>query len=349
MIKTLEKLSLLNGVPGNEKEVAKYLSDITEPLVDEMIYDHLGSVIGRKGDKGPKVLIGGHLDEVGLMVTKITKDGYIKFQTLGGWYAQVMLAQEWQIHTTKGVVYGVTGAKPPHMIPLEDRSKATNIDSMYIDIGVSTQEEAKALGVELGQMITPSASFRVLGNGKYLLGKAFDNRAGSAVVYEVLKELKTHQNIVYGAYTVQEEVGTRGAKTVGYTVKPDIAIAVDTGIGNDVPGGDSDEQTLGKGPQIILMDGGLIGHHKLRKFVIDVAEQHNIAYQEPFITRGSTDGKEFHLAGAGAPTIALCIPTRYMHSHTSIIHIDDVLNTVKLIIKVLEKLDEEAVHAITFG
>ncbi len=168
MIKTLEILTQLDGVPGNEKQVAQYLAKATAPLVDEVLYDNLGSVVGRKGNQGPKILIGGHLDEVGLMVTQITKEGYVKFQTLGGWYSQVMLAQEWKIHTPKGIVYGVTGAKPPHMIPLEQRSKAAEIDNMFIDLGVSSEKEARNLGVELGQMITPSAPFRVMGNGKYL-------------------------------------------------------------------------------------------------------------------------------------------------------------------------------------
>ena len=343
----LKKLSEVAGVPGNEKNVSKLITEEIKDVCEELTYDNLGSVIGKIGQKGPRVMIAGHMDEVGFFVTQITKDGFVKFQTLGGWFSQVMLAQVWEIHTKKGVVLAVTGVKPPHIIPADKRNVAIDISTMYLDLGVSSKEEAEKLGVEPGNMVVPHTEFKVLGNDKYLLGKAWDNRIGSAVVIEVLKRLENHEtNQLFGTFTVQEEVGLRGAKTSSYVVAPEIAIAVDTGLANDVPGGESAEQALGKGPQILLYDGGLVPHQALREFVINVAKEENIPYQEAFIVGGRTDAGHMHLAHKGAASLSIGVPTRYMHSHTSIIHYDDYENTIKLMLAIIKRLDQETVDKI---
>lgn len=345
-LRVLKNLSTLSGVPGNEKKVSQYIASEIKNHVNEVKYDNLGSVIGIKNQEGPRIMIAGHMDEIGLLVTQITKEGFVKFQTLGSWFSQVMLAQVWEIQTKKGIVYGVTGVKPPHIIPQDKRNVAIPIDTMYLDLGVSSKEEAEALGVEPGNMVTPHTEFRVLGNQKFLLGKAWDNRIGSAVVIEVLKRLKEHPNQVFGTFTVQEEVGLRGAKTSSYIVEPEIAIAIDTGLANDVPGGDPNEQSLGKGPQIIIYDLGLVPNQALRKFVIETAKAEKIPYQEAVISGGRTDAGHMHLAHHGALGLSICIPTRYMHSHTSIIHYDDYENTIKLVLAVLKKLDRKTVDQI---
>lgn len=349
--KLLKQLSEVNGVPGNEYLVKNLIEKEIKPLVNEIKKDNIGSLIGVLGNKGPNIMIGGHMDEVGLMVKSITKEGFIKFQTLGGWYSQVMLAQEWQITTDKGIVIGVTGSKPPHIIPLEQRKNAASIADMFLDVGVNSKEEAEALGIEVGNMITPLQEFKELGNKNYLLGKAWDNRIGSAVVIEVLRNLKDEKlnNQLFGTFTVQEEVGLRGAKTTSHMVAPQIAFAIDTGLGNDVPGSVSEEQTLGNGPQILLFDGGLIAHRGLRKFVIEVAKELEIPYQEGVINGGRTDAGEMHLAHHGAAALSICIPTRYMHSHTSIIHYEDYKNTVKLMTEVIKRLDDKTVNEILFN
>ena len=347
--KHLEALSLLPGIPGHEKKVKAYIESEIKDVCDEILYDHLGSLIGVKKNNGPRVMIAGHMDEIGLLVTQITKEGFIKFQTIGGWFSQVMLAQVWNIHTPNGEIKAVTGVKPPHIIPQDKRKEAIPIDQMFLDVGVHSKEEAMSLGIRPGQMITPHQSFYVMGSGKHLLSKAWDNRIGSAVVMDVLKSLgPDHPNTLYGTFTVQEEVGLRGAKTSSYVVKPDIAIAIDTGVGNDVPHGDANEQTLGKGPQILLYDGGLVAHQALREFVLKVAKEENIPYQEAYIVGGGIDAGHMHLAHHRAPALSIGIPTRYMHSHTSIIHYDDYEHTVKLITAVLKKLDQKACDQITF-
>ncbi len=345
-LKVLKSLSTLPGVPGNEKKVSQFIVSEIKAYVDEVKFDNLGSVIGVKKQEGPTIMIAGHMDEIGLLVTQITNEGFVKFQTLGGWFSQVMLAQVWEISTKKGIVFGVTGVKPPHIIPADKRSQAITIDTMYLDLGVSSKEEAESLGVEPGCMVTPHTEFRVLGNQKYLLGKAWDNRIGSAVVIEVLKRLKNHPNQLYGTFTVQEEVGLRGAKTSSYVVKPEIAIAIDSGLANDVPGGEASEQSLGKGPQILLYDSGLVPNQALRKLVIEIAKEEKIPYQEAFIAGGRTDAGNMHLAHQGAAGLSICIPTRYLHSHTSIIHYDDYENTIKLILAVIMKLDRKTVDNI---
>ncbi|MCD4827194.1 MAG: M42 family metallopeptidase [Acholeplasmataceae bacterium] len=342
----LKTLSLLPGVPGNEKQVRAYIKNEIKGFADEVITDNLGSLIAIKNQEGPHVMIAGHMDEIGLLVTQITKDGFVKFQTLGGWFSQVMLAQVWDIHTPKGIITAVTGVKPPHIMPLEKRKEAISIESMYLDVGVSSKEEAMAIGILPGQMITPHAEFKVLGSQKHLLSKAWDNRIGSAVVMEVLKRLNQSPNKLYATFTVQEEVGLRGAKTSSYIAHPEIAIAVDTGLANDVPDGDANEQSLGKGPQILLYDGGLVPNQKLREFVIHVAKEENIPYQEAFIVGGRTDAGHMHLAHDGALGLSIGIPTRYMHSHTSIIHYDDYEHTVKLVLAVVKRLDRQTVDQL---
>lgn len=343
---TLKKLTQLPGIPGHESRVKAFLKDEIKANVASILEDNLGSLIGVKGQNGPKIMIASHMDEIGLIVSSITKEGFLKFQTVGGWFSQVMLAQLWDIHTDEGVIVGVTGTKPPHIIPLEERSKAISIESMYIDIGVSSKEEAISKGVKLGQMITPHNDFYEMANSDYMLAKAFDNRVGAYIVTELLKSVEPKVSKLYGTFTVQEEVGLRGAKTSSYIVNPDIAISIDTGVGGDTPGGDSNEQTLGKGPQIYLFDRTTIGHPRLRAFIIDLAEKNNIPYQEPFIARGGTDAGNMHLAHDGAPGVSIGIPTRYMHSHYSIVHKKDVEYAVQLLKLVVENLNDEALKNI---
>lgn len=344
----LKTLSLLPGTPARETQVRDYIRSLIEEDADEVFTDSLGSLIARKKGHGPKVMIAGHMDEVGLLVTQITSQGFIKFQTLGGWFSQVMLAQVWDIHTDQGIVKAISGSKPPHLIPANKRNEAIKIDDIYLDVGASSKEEALTFGIKPGQMITPAAAFYEMKNPKYLVSKAWDNRIGSAVVIEVLKRLKDETLDVdfYAAFNVQEEVGIRGAKTSSYMVNPDVAIAVDTGIGNDVPNGDATEQTLGAGPQIIVYDKGLLPHLGLRQYVIDIAQKHDIPYQQASITVGRTDAAMMHLSKDGALGLSLCIPTRYMHSHTSMIHTDDFEYMVELIINFLKSFNHDTYNQL---
>lgn len=353
-LELLKELSEVNGIPAHEKNVREILKREFLKVVpeDKILYDGLGSIaaekVGRKN--GPKVLIVGHMDEVGMIITKITDEGFLKFQTVGGWWSQVMLAQQMNITTSAGKVYrGVMGSKPPHILTEEELKTPAKIDDMYIDLGVDNKEEVEKLGIKIGDMITPAIDFQVLANENYLLGKAWDDRIGCAVAIEVLKQLQDveHPNIVYAAGSTQEEVGLRGAKTLANLIKPDVAFALDTSIARDLPGTDGSIK-IGKGPGIVLYDSSAVGHVALREKVIEIADELNIPYQFDYLKRGGTDSGAIHTANSGCPSLSICIETRYLHSHTSIIHKEDYLNTVKLVVEVIKRLDADTVNKIIY-
>ncbi|QFF99661.1 M42 family peptidase [Psychrobacillus glaciei] len=352
----LKDLTDAKGIPGNEREAREVMERYIAPHADKIEYDNLGSLIAEKvGDaNGPKIMVAGHLDEVGFMISKIDDKGFLSFQTVGGWWSQVMLAQRVTIVTRKnGTVTGVIGSKPPHILSPEARKKPVDIKDMFIDIGASSREEAMEWGVLPGDMAVPYFEFTVMNNEKLLLAKAWDNRIGCAIAIDVLKGLKNekHPNIVYGVGNVQEEVGLRGAKTSTVKVKPDIGFAVDVGIAGDTPGITPKESTskIGAGPQIILFDASMVSHKGLRDLVVDTAEENNIAYQFETIPGGGTDAGSMHISLNGVPALAIGVATRYIHSHAGILHRDDYENTVKLIIEVIKKLDRDTVNKITFG
>jgi endoglucanase len=350
MDKLLYDLSMLNGIPGNERQVREYMVKRMEKNAT-VSFDNLGSVIGEKigNADGPKIMVAGHMDEVGFMVTTITDEGYVKFTTAGGWWSQVMLAQQMTITTSEGKeIKGIIGAKAPHILTPEERKVPVDMKAMYLDLGVENKEEAQKLGIKPGDMITPFIKSEVLANEKYYLGKAWDNRVGCAAAVEVLENVKKHDNVYYAVGTVMEEVGLRGAKTATHKIMPDIGIALDTTIAYDFPGGDKNTE-LGKGVGIMFKDGSMVGHKGLRDYVVNLCEQEEIPYQLTYLNAGGTDGGAMHMTAHGVPTIALCIPVRYLHSHTSIMHKDDYDAMVKLCTLLVEKLDKETVEQITYN
>lgn len=361
MAKTDETLTMLKeltdarAIPGNEKEARDVMTKYITDYADEVFTDNLGSLIAKKvgQENGPKVMVAGHLDEVGFMVTRIDDKGFIYFQTVGGWWSQVMLAQRVTLLTKKGDVTGIIGSKPPHILSPEARKKPVDIKDMFIDIGASSKEEAESFGVRPGDSVVPYFEFTQMNNEKLLLAKAWDNRIGCAIAIEVLKQLKgeSHPNIVYGVGTVQEEVGLRGAKTSTNTIEPDIGFAVDVGIAGDTPGiSDKDaDSKIGEGPQIILYDASMVSHKGLRDFVLDTADEKKIPYQYATMAGGGTDSGSIHLTANGVPALSITIATRYIHTHAAILHRDDFENAVKLIVEVIKGLDADKVNEIKFS
>ncbi|WP_226680300.1 M42 family metallopeptidase [Sutcliffiella horikoshii] len=350
----LKDLTDAKGIPGNEKEPRDVMKKYITPFADEVFTDGLGSLIAKKVGKadGPKVMVAGHLDEVGFMITHIDDRGFLRFQTVGGWWSQVMLAQRVTIVTSKGDVTGVIGSKPPHILPPEARKKPVDIKDMFIDIGASSREEAQEWGVRPGDQVVPYFEFTVMNNEKMLLAKAWDNRIGCAIAIDVMKQLKDadHPNVVYGVGTVQEEVGLRGAKTSANLIQPDIGFGVDVGIAGDTPGVTEKEalSKMGKGPQIILYDASMVSHKGLRDFVTGVADEMEIPYQFDSVAGGGTDSGAIHLTAQGVPALSITIATRYIHSHAAMLHRDDYENAVKLIAEVIKKLDADTVSRLTF-
>lgn len=349
----LKSLTDVNGISGHEMQVKSLMKDYLTPVSDEIVEDRLGGIFGKKNaTHGTKsLMISGHLDEIGFIVTQIDEQGYIYFTPIGGWWNQVMLSQKVTITTENGKeIRGIIGSKPPHALSPEERKKPVDIKNMYIDIGVDSKEEAKEAGIELGNMITPYSEFESLANDKYLTAKAFDNRYGCALAVDVLQQLKD-ENIdinLYAGATVQEEVGLRGAKVAANLIKPDLAIAVDVGVAYDVPGmtSEKNEGTLGDGPLAILMDATSIAHDGLRKHIKDVAEHHNIPVQWATTPGGGTDAGSIHVANEGIPTITIGVPLRYMHSNVSVLNIDDYTNSVRLITEIVRSLNDDSYQAL---
>lgn len=351
----LKDLTDAKGISGNEKEAREVMQKYISPYADEVYTDNLGSLIAKKtGDEnGPSIMVAGHLDEIGFMVTRIDEKGFVYFQTIGGWWNQVMLAQRVTIMGTKGDVTGVIGSKPPHILSAEARKKPVDIKDMFIDIGASSKEEAKEFGVKPGDSIVPYFEFTQMNNEKLLMAKAWDNRIGCAIAIEVLKQLKDtdHPNVVYGVGTVQEEVGLRGAKTAAHTIKPDIGFGVDVGIAGDMPGvSDKDaDSKLGEGPQIVLYDASMISHKGVRDLVLATADENNIPYQYTSIAAGGTDSGSIHLTANGVPSLSITVATRYIHSHAAILHRDDFENAVKILVETIKKLDADTVKDIVLS
>ena len=345
----LKELVDAHGAPGFEDDVAKVMQKHMKG-VGEFSKDRLGSFIcEKKGDsKGPKVMLAGHLDEVGFMVRSITKEGFIKFLPLGGWWGHVVLGQRLIIRTRKGDILGVVGSKPPHELREEDRKRVLEIKDMYIDVGAASDWDVqKKLDIRPGDPIVPDSAFAVMANPNLLLAKAWDNRIGCALAAETARRLvgQKHPNTVYAVATVQEEVGLRGAKTSASKIRPDVGIALDVGIAHDTPGTEGDEK-LGGGPLIVIYDASSIPNRRLRDLVIDTAKANKIPLQFEAVERGGTDAGRIHLSGEGVPTLSMGVAARYIHSHISIIDRRDYEATVKLLVAVVKQLDRKTVEGL---
>ena len=292
-------------------------------------------------------MVAGHMDEVGFMVTQITENGMIRFQPLGGWWNQVLLAQRVEIITNNGPVIGVIGSIPPHLLSDEVRNKPMDIKNMLIDIGADDLEEAIKIGIQPGQQIVPICPFTPMANNKKILAKAWDNRYGCGLAIELLKELKDEKlpNTLYSGANVMEEVGLRGAQTAATLIKPDLFFALDASPANDMSGSKTEFGQLGKGTLLRIFDRSMITHRGMREFVLDTAETHNIPYQY-FISQGGTDAGRVHMSNEGVPSAVVGICSRYIHTAGSIIHTDDYAAAKELIIKLVRSADKTTLETI---
>ncbi|GBD07944.1 Putative aminopeptidase YsdC [Candidatus Thermoflexus japonica] len=342
----LKTLTEAHGVPGYETEIREVMRGLLEGL-GEVEQDNIGSLICRRGENGPRVMLAAHMDEIGFMVKHITPEGFIRFTALGGWFDQVLLGQRVVIKTHKGDVIGVIGAKPPHLLPPDERKKVVEKKDMYIDIGATSAKEVEEAGVRVGDPIVPLAPFQVLANGKTYLAKAFDDRVGCAVLVEVMRRLarEGHPNTVYGVATVQEEVGLRGAATSVEKVNPEVALILESDIAGDVPGIKPEESPvkLGGGPTIVVYDARMIPNLRLRDLAVETARSLGIPIQFSVIEGGATDGGVIHLHKGGVPTLVIGVPARHIHSHGAIVHRDDVERAIALVTALVQRLDAETV------
>ncbi|MFI8708439.1 M42 family metallopeptidase [Bacillus sp. NPDC077411] len=342
-------LTELQGASGFEHDVRRFMKQELSKYSDEIVQDRLGSIFGlKKGDEnGPRVLVAGHMDEVGFMVTQITKNGMVRFQTLGGWWSQVLLAQRVQIMTDNGPIIGVVGSVPPHLLSDEQRNRPMDIKNMLIDIGADSREEAHEIGVKPGQQIVPICPFTPMANPKKIMAKAWDNRYGCGLAIELLKELKDEKlpNTLYSGATVQEEVGLRGAQTAANMIQPDIFYALDAGPANDASGDKTQFGQIGKGAVLRLYDRSMVTHRGIREFILDTAETHNIPYQY-FVSQGGTDAGRIHTSNSGVPSAVIGVCARYIHTHASILHIDDYAAAKELLIQLVKATDKTTFETI---
>jgi putative aminopeptidase FrvX len=348
-LKLFQTLTELPGAPGNEHLVRKFMREQLSLYSDEIVQDKLGSIFGiKKGNEnGPTVMVAGHMDEVGFMVTQITDNGMLRFQPLGGWWSQVLLAQRVQIITENGPIIGVIGSIPPHLLDESKKNKPMEIKNMMIDIGADDREDAEKIGIKPGQPILPICPFTPMANKKKIMAKAWDNRYGCGLAIELLKEVKgeTLPNILYSGATVQEEVGLRGSQTAANMIKPDIFFALDASPANDMTGKTSEFGHLGKGTLLRILDRTMVTHRGMREFVLDTAEKYNIPYQY-FVSPGGTDAGRVHLSNEGVPSAVIGICSRYIHTHASVIHVDDYAAAKELVVKLVKACDKTTVDTI---
>ena len=320
-----------------------------EPISDEIVQDKLGSIFGvRRGKENePTIMVAGHMDEVGFMVTAITDNGMLRFQPLGGWWSQVLLAQRVQIITDNGPIIGVVGSIPPHLLSEGQRNKPMDIKNMLIDIGADDRGDAKKIGIKPGQQIVPICPFTPMANPKKILAKAWDNRYGCGLAIELLKELKGEvlPHTLYSGATVQEEVGLRGAQTAATMINPDLFFALDAGPANDMSGDKKEFGQLGKGAVLRILDRSMVTHRGMREFVLDMAETHNIPYQY-FVSQGGTDAGRVHVSNSGVPSTVIGVSSRYIHTSGSILHVDDYAAAKELLIKLVKSCDTTTVQSI---
>jgi len=340
LVDTLEKLSNASGVAGREEEVRSLMKKFLKPCVDDIREDKLGNIIGmRKGEKdAPKVMLAAHMDEIGLLVKTISKKGFLQFTKIGGIDDRILLAQKVIVYTEKGPLHGIIGSKPPHIQKEEERKKVITYDELFIDVGAENLEEAKKMGVKIGDPVGFDIKFTKVGKN-VIIGKAFDDRVGCAVMVEAMKRLEKTKCTIYAVGTVQEEVGLRGATTAAFGIYPDVGIALDVTVAGDVRGVKEVEapMKLRKGPAIQVADAGLITHPKVLRLLVDAAEENKIPYQLETGFPGLTDAARISLTREGVPCGVISVPTRYIHSPASLLSLEDAEKAVKLAVAAIQK------------
>jgi putative aminopeptidase FrvX len=335
----LKKLSNAHGVSGSEGNVYDIIKKELKGSVDEIREDSMGNLIAIKKGGKFSVMLAAHMDEIGLMVKYIDDKGFIRFVTLGGWYAPTLYNQRVIFHGSKGQVCGVIGGKPLHVMDDDERKKGVKIDDMFVDVGAKNADEVKELGIEVGTPVTIDREFTELANGR-VTGKAFDNRAGVAMLIKAVKSMKS-PNTVYAVFTVQEEVGLKGARTSSYALDPDCAIATDVTIPGDHPGIDKKDANveMGKGPVITIVDAGgrgLIANRALVTWLNETAGKNGIPVQLEVGNGGTTDATAIHLTKGGIPSTTISIATRYIHSPVEVLDLEDIEEGVRLIVESLK-------------
>ncbi|MBW4828763.1 MAG: M42 family metallopeptidase [Clostridiaceae bacterium] len=321
----VEKLVNIYSPSGDENKIREFIKDEIKDFVDEVEIDSLGNLIARKKGKGKKIMLAAHMDQIGLMVTDIDDKGFLRFTNIGGISPILSLGQK--VIFKNGTI-GVIFAEPV------DNMGKLKLENMFIDIGVLNKEEAEEK-VSIGDICVYEIGFSE--NDNVIFSKCLDDRIGCFVLIETLKRVKNSDNDLYFVFTVQEEVGLRGARTSSYKINPDLGIAIDVTSSGDTPKAKRFAVSLDKGTAIKVKDNSILTHPKVRELMVQVAEENNIPYQMEVLEFGGTDSGAIHLTREGVPTGAISIPTRYVHSTVEMSSKKDINYSVDLLVKLLEK------------
>ncbi len=342
-MRLLSKLAESFGVPGYEQEIASIMAAELKKHGFKVKTDRFGNVIAAspKARKKP-LMLGAHMDEIGMLVKYINDKGFLRFVKIGGIDDRVLVNQRVVIQTEKGRIYGVIGNKPPHMQKKEEMKNAIESKHLFIDIGAKDKKEAEKMGVRIGDAIAFDLQTKTL-NKRLVTGKALDDRVGCYILIQIAKRLKNKNIVLVG--TAQEEVSTfgKGAKLAAYNLEPSAFIAVDTSIAGDHPEMTEDEMLIkiGKGPAISIVEARGIGNFadsELKNKCISVAKKAKIPYQLEVIEGGSTDAASVYGERGGIPSIAICVPTRYIHSNVAVCSVADIEKTENYLVKLAQEL-----------
>ena len=336
----LKKLCESGGIPGQEGKIRNIIKEEIKDIVDDIRIDRLGNIICYKKatevqDKKPlKVMLAGHMDEIGFIISHIDDNGFLRLQNVGGFDARTLMAQRVKIYGKKQI-YGVIGSKPIYILNEIEKKKQLEVKDYFVDVGLPKEEVEKI--IQIGDMVTMDRDLIELGNCVNV--KALDDRVGIYIMLEALKKMKNTHFDIYAVGTVQEEVGTRGAITSAFAIEPDISIALDTTIANDLPGASGHQKItiLGEGVAIKLMDAGMLSHPKLVQAMRELAEEKGIKYQMEILPRGGTDGRSMQKAHSGSIAIVLSIACRYIHTCIETAHKEDIQNAIDLLAVFLEE------------
>lgn len=339
-VKLLKKICEAPGVPGYESKIRKIIIDEVTPLVDSVEVDNMGNVITlKKGKSSEKcAMVGAHMDEIGFIVTHIDDKGFVRFTTLGGFDPKTLTAQRVVIHGKKDII-GVMGTKPIHVMSPEERNKMPKIKDFFIDLGMPKEEVEKV--VSIGNPITRERE--LIEMGECVNCKSIDNRVSVFILIETLRTLKAVPYDVYGVFTVQEEVGIRGANVAAHSINPDFGFGLDTTIAFDLPGAQPHEKvtSLGEGTAIKIMDAMTICDYRMVDYMKEVADKKKIKWQPELLTAGGTDTAGIQRMGKnGAISGAVSIPTRHLHQVIEMAHKSDIDGSIDLLRACLEGLDK---------
>jgi glutamyl aminopeptidase len=329
LLEHLKQLTLLPAIPNHEELVRQYMRQHMLPYADDILTDNLGSIFALKKSKqanAPKVMVAGHMDEVGFIVKDINDAGCIKIAPAGGWWSQVLMASPVSLYSSENIRFkGCIGSIPPHLLSDKKRKEVVDIDDLLVDIGATSKQEVLDKNIEVGNMIVLDSDFEVLFNGKRIMAKAIDNRYGCAMsltLLEALHDVELPYDLYVGA-TVQEEVGLRGAQTATSMINPDVAIVFDCSPANDADGNKKELGQLGQGVLLRFVDKSMMPNRCFLNHLKQTCVNHEIPYQY-YLSLGGTDAGAIHKTNSGVATLSLCVVARNIHTNHSILDLDDL-------------------------